>query len=84
MDPAGPEIHNTDSLASRLQLKSTHHAGDTTKEWMKRLSSKELELLREYQAGTEMKIDLEIDQTGLPGPLLVYVSTIAVELRGNY
>lgn len=56
---------------------------------MKRLSSDELELLREYHAGTETpdegdpfpELSLEIDQTGFPGPLLVYNPMIAVELH---
>lgn len=79
VDVAGPGLNNVEAVASLLGLRSHRHTQDILDELLKRLSSEEHVMLQDYFNGTETpdegdpfpELGLEIDQTGLVGPLLV-------------
>ena len=46
-------LHNTETVASLLGLSSSCHTRDISNAWIKRLTSKEMEMLQDYFIGTE-------------------------------
>ncbi|KAI3354998.1 hypothetical protein L3Q82_004798 [Scortum barcoo] len=79
VDAAGPRLHDVETLASRLGLRSNQHTRNILNAWTTKLTTEELEMLQDYASGAETpdegdpfpELGLEVDQSELTGPLLV-------------
>ncbi|KAI3362525.1 hypothetical protein L3Q82_012822 [Scortum barcoo] len=79
VDAAGPRLHDAETLASRLGLRSNRHTRNILNAWTTKLTTEELEMLQDYASGAETpdegdpfpELGLEVDQSELTAPLLV-------------
>lgn len=53
VDTLGSELNNTEAVASLLGLRSSHHTRDIVNAWIKRLTSKDMEMLQDSFIETE-------------------------------
>ena len=78
VDIAGPDLSNTQGLASFLGLKSLRQTRNMLNLWFKRLTEEEVLMLKDYSEGVECPdkgdpfpdLGYELDLEGVSGPLL--------------
>ncbi|KAI3355010.1 hypothetical protein L3Q82_004793 [Scortum barcoo] len=58
VDAAGPRLHDAETLASRLGLRSNRHTRNILNAWTTKLTTEELEMLQDY-APAEQKLPMK-------------------------